>query len=293
MKLLRLLSTIIAGLFLIAGCAAPGNMTLMHIHGLGFTGDGKQILIPAHDGLAVFESGQWKSGVGEKRDYMGFNTVDAGFYSSGHPAQGSSEKNPLGILKSADLGKSIQQLDLYGFEDFHGIGVGFKTHAVYVFNPKPNPRMPAKGLYYSLDDAKTWEKSSMTGVSGEPAMVVAHPTDVSTVAVLTKEGLYLSRDKGNHFEKTSVPFQVTGVTFRINGELMIGGQKAIAIQKDQAAKLEIPSLDQDDAVQYLAQNPANPNEIVFSSYKKSIYLSRDAGATWKEIANAGKTKTEK
>ncbi|MCY9657124.1 VPS10, VPS10 domain protein [Paenibacillus chondroitinus] len=276
-------------LLLVAGCSSGKSMTLMHIHGLGYSSDGKQVLIPAHDGLMSYENGKWIHGGGEKRDYMGFNAVDTGFYSSGHPAEGSSEKNPLGIVKSTDGGKTIEMLDLYGVEDFHGMAVGYKTHAIYVFNHSPNSKMSTAGLYYSLDDAKSWTKSNMGGVSGEVMAVAAHPTDPATVALVTKAGLYLSKDSGNHFDKASVAFQVTGLSFDMAGELMIGGQKGMIIKN---ANASMPKLDQDDAVQYLAQSPTNVNEIVVVTYKKNVFMSNDTGVTWTQIVKVGTTITK-
>ncbi|MGG3987015.1 hypothetical protein [Bacillus smithii] len=101
------LKFIIPSLFLLLVMTACGNnqINLEHIHGLGYTSDGKQILIPAHNGLVSYSEGQWKSVNAPKHDYMGFQIVDNGFYSSGHPAPDSGLKNPMGIVKSTDLEK--------------------------------------------------------------------------------------------------------------------------------------------------------------------------------------------
>lgn len=281
-----LLFLLIISVLFVAGCSSDNTMNLMHIHGLGYSSDGKQVLIPAHEGLAVYEDGKWSQGTGDKRDYMGFNVVDTGFYSSGHPAEGSNEKNPLGIIKSSDGGKTIDKLDLYGVEDFHVLAVGYKTHAIYVVNHNPNPKLSQEGLYYSLDDAKTWTKSSYSGVSGEVLAIAAHPTDVATVAIATDSGLFLSKDSGNQFEKVSLAFTVTGVSFDHSGDLLVGGPQAI-IHKDTTVTL--PSLDQDDAVQYLAENPMNSKEITVTTYKKNVFISIDSGTTWTQIVKSGNT----
>lgn len=288
MKNIKLLVLLLSVIF-VAGCSSS-SITLTHVHGLGYTGDGKQILIPAHAGLVSYSSGKWSNLGGDKHDYMGFNTVDTGFYSSGHPAEGSKMKNPLGIVKSDDTGNKLQLLDLYGVEDFHAMTVSYKTYAIYVYNQRKNEKMTA-GLYYSLDDTKSWTKSNMNSVSGEPIALAAHPTNASTIALITKAGLFISNDNGNQFNKVTVPFPVTGVSFTLAGDLLIGGPKSILIQnaQQQATTLQIPSLDQDDAVQYLAQNPVKENELVFSTYKKNIFISNDKGATWSQIADQGKT----
>ncbi|MBX6396423.1 MAG: hypothetical protein IRY98_12110, partial [Alicyclobacillaceae bacterium] len=82
------------------------SITFMHIHGLGYSADGSEVYIPAHNGLAIYRQGKWSYASGYAHDYMGFSMVDSGFYSSGHPAPDSGLKNPLGIVKSSDLGKT-------------------------------------------------------------------------------------------------------------------------------------------------------------------------------------------
>jgi hypothetical protein len=135
------------------------DLTFMHIHGLGYSVDGKHLLLPVHNGLSVYTDGKWSDGLGEKHDYMGFAAADNGFYSSGHPAPGSTYKNPLGLIKSTNNGKSITVLALEGEVDFHGMTVGYRTHTLYVLNPQPNSKMKQGGLYYSQDEGQTWTSS--------------------------------------------------------------------------------------------------------------------------------------
>ncbi len=44
-----------------------------------------------------------------------------------------------------------------------------------------------------------------------------------------------------------------------------------------------------DAVAYVAQNPITQNEIAIATFKRSVYLSKDLGQTWKQIAKDGQT----
>jgi hypothetical protein len=94
------------------GSHDAGGTAFTHIHGLGYSSDGKRLFIPAHNGLKVYADGKWSDAPGEKHDYMGFSLADNGFYSSGHPAVGSTYKNPMGLIKSTDEGKSITVLAL-------------------------------------------------------------------------------------------------------------------------------------------------------------------------------------
>lgn len=286
-----LLAVIISGMMSLQGSGSK-TVTLMHIHGLGYSGDGQRILIPAHFGLKIYSQGQWSDGQGEKHDYMGFTMVDNGFYSSGHPAQGSNKKNPFGILKSTDEGKSLETLDLYGEIDFHLMSASYKKHTVYVVNPEPNSRLKTTGLYYTKDDAKTWTKSEMAGIDAELTSLAVHPTDDSIVAVGTTKALYVSTDSGNQFEKIA-DMQVTSLSFGKEGNLFVGSykQKGVIYQMDlqlkQLVEVNVPDLVE-DAAAYIAQNPMNDKELVFTTFNLDVYITSDEGMNWRKIADKGK-----
>jgi hypothetical protein len=68
------------------------------------------LVVPAHVGPAVFRGGRWSTAPGAPHDFMGFSGAKNAIYSSGHPAPGTPLRNPLGLMKSTDGGKSWQQL---------------------------------------------------------------------------------------------------------------------------------------------------------------------------------------
>ncbi|TCP28889.1 hypothetical protein EV207_11411 [Scopulibacillus darangshiensis] len=109
--------TIVAGGVALAN--KESNVSFMHIHGLDFSSNGKQLFVPSHDGLRVFEDTHWEVAKSEPNDYMGFSMADDGFYSSGHPGEGSDLQNPVGIIKSKDNGNTLKTLSLAGESDFH------------------------------------------------------------------------------------------------------------------------------------------------------------------------------
>lgn len=287
----NLVSSMVIATLMLSACSAP-KVSMEHIHGLGYSIDGKQIIIPAHTGLVAYSEGKWSNVDAPKNDYMGFVAVDNGFYSSGHPGAGSSLKNPIGIVKSSDMGKTLSKLDLEGSSDFHSMTVGYKTHSIYVFNEQPNAKMKSAGLYYSKDDAKTWSKSEMNGFSGEPSTLATHPSDDKVIALGSKVGLYLSNDSGNHFEKLLPGLVVTSLAFSNNGELFItAANSPTMLQFNLSSKdkkeIKLPALDKDDAISYMAQNPINTNEIVLATFKKDVFISKDIGVNWIKIADKG------
>src|SRR3981189_2219891 len=100
----------VAALIALLAAPARAEVTLVHVHGLAFSADGKRLMIPSHFGLAVYENGKWSKAPGPQHDYMGFSATASHIYSSGHPAPGSGLVNPFGLLRSRDGGKTWDQL---------------------------------------------------------------------------------------------------------------------------------------------------------------------------------------
>jgi photosystem II stability/assembly factor-like uncharacterized protein len=298
-KWLTILSAV--ALLLVAGLSVLSNetnsdspVTFKHIHGLAYTNDGEKVYVPSHHGINVFSDGEWEKLEGEEHDYMGFSMVDNGFYSSGHPAEGSGLKNPLGIVKSTDGGQSLEMLDLYGEVDFHGMAAGFQSHVIYVINHQPNSRMKEPGIYYTLDEAKTWKKSKLTGLNDRPLALVVHPTKENFVAVGTQTGVYMSKDYGDSFDKIDLAFQVSGFSFTPDGNLMIGGVAGdgaklfkVNVETNEASEVNIPTLEKEDYVVYIAQNPKESSSMTITTLNKDIFLTEDNGESWVKIANDG------
>jgi hypothetical protein len=51
-------------------------------------------------------------------------------------------------------------------------------------------------------------------------------------------------------------------------------------------KVSLPPLGE-DGVAYIAQNPARRLEYAIATFKRSVYLSKDGGESWSQIADHG------
>jgi len=286
---------ILVGLASAVAAQATAEVTLMHVHGLAYSSDGKRLMIPSHHGLAVYENGKWSKAPGPQHDYMGFAATGKNLYSSGHPAPGSGLVNPFGLLRSRDGGKTWEKLGLEGESDFHLLATSWNTNAVYVWNPAPSSRMKLPGLHYTLDDGVAWKPARSSGLGGDPRALAVHPDDAAIVAVATSSGVFLSRDSGDRFDRLAGGAEGLSVSFDLDGKNLwygtFDGRARLSrapLGAGTSAPVDLPPLER-DAVAYIAQNPAARSEYAIATLARSVYLSKDGARTWKRIAERGGT----
>lgn len=264
-----------------------------HIHGIGYTGDGNSLVMPAHDGLKIYEEGSWRNSENKAHDYMGFSMTNDGFYSSGHPAPDSELKNPFGIVKSDNFGSEVEPLALFGEIDFHGMAAGYNSKSIYVMNPQPNSVMESAGLYFSSDEAKNWKLSASENVNGSVSAIAVHPDNESIVALGTDQGAFLSLDNGNTFKKVSNE-PVSTLAFTFEEKILIGSmsEKAKLTVLDlttlEPSELPLPLFMKGEFISFIAVNPKNANVITYSTSEINVNQSIDGGENWDVIVDKGK-----
>lgn len=272
------------------------GVALTHVHGLTYAADGATLMVPSHHGLAVYSSGQWSKAPGPEHDYMGFTGTRNALYSSGHPAPGSGLKNPFGLIKSTDGGKSWKQLVLQGESDFHTLAASYGTNAVYVVNSQTNSQMETQGVYFTTNDGEKWQRVEAAGLAGRVHGLAVHPSDSATVAAAADQGLFLSKDAGASFKPVASGKRVLAATFTFNGNDLWwsgydGGPTLSVLDLRSGEKprtVNLPDLGE-DAVSFIAQNPVRTSEMAIATFKKSIFISKNAGKSWSRIADQGKT----
>lgn len=271
------------------------SVTLHHVHGLAYSADGKQLFVPSHDGLAIYNAGHWSKAPGPQHDYMGFTATKGRFYSSGHPAPGSGLKNPFGLIASGDGGRTWGKRGLEGESDFHVLGASYETNAVYVYNPARNSRMDHPGIYYTLNDGFTWTRTRAEGLTSTVHAIAVHPSRPQTIAVAAKEGLFLSSDNGERFERLAAG-QALAAFFELDGEHLLysmydGAARLYrhSLKSRSRTEIPLPPLAR-DAVSYIAQNPAERAEYAIATFERSVFLSKNMGKNWTQIAQNGQTK---
>ena len=272
--------------------SAQAIIELRHAHGIGYSADGSRILIPDHFGIAVYSEGRWSKVAGPAHDFMGFVVTRDFIFSSGHVAGSRGSTNPLGLMRSADGGKSWVTLGLEGQVEFHLVAAGYLSNALYVYNAEPNPAMPRAGIYRMMGERLVgWRAAAGRGLQGEIGMLTAHPTESATIAAATSAGLFLSRDGGDEFEPVATGARATAARFTLEGDaILLGTLKGkepglfrIAIKDGLRKELALPPFGR-DAVANIAQNPVHRTELALITFERAVFVSADGGKTWKRIA---------
>lgn len=265
-----------------------------HLHGIGYAGNQNAIYFATHEGLLVYQNNQWYETTSNKHDYMGFSATDDGFYASGHPEEGSSLGNPLGLVKSLDHGQTLMNLGFYKESDFHYMAVGYKSHTIYVVNQEENKKL-GQGLFYSKDDGKTWSPSQLNGLPQTAAgTIAAHPTEENMVGISTTEGIFISKDNGNTFERFTRKINTMAFFFQEKSILFaaVENNKPVLIKQSFDSKqeevLSVPALDEKDHIMYMASNPKNEKEMVMATMNGDIFVTTNNGESWTQIAVKGK-----
>ncbi|WP_298825081.1 F510_1955 family glycosylhydrolase [uncultured Planococcus sp.] len=262
-----------------------------HVHGMGFIENEEGLYFASHHGLKIYRDGEWLETSEHFHDYMGFNAVDDGFFTSGHPGPGSMMQNPIGIQRSKDGGRSLDHMGFEGETDFHGMAVGYRSHHLFVMNPQENSQM-GPGYFRSEDEGKEWKEVEGAGLDGEVSSFAMHPDDSQLIAAATTEGIFLSEDGGDSFTPvteegiygTAVFFGESALyyaTYGTQAELI-----TYTWENGEQQALELPDLPE-DGILYIAENPSNTDELAIYTAAGHAFISEDGGGSWNQILNAG------
>lgn len=118
MRSKRLFVNIIISAIFLSGCTSNSegdfevvfNDKIEHIHGMGYAGQTDGLYFATHGGLKIYRDSEWYETTRNYNDYMGFNAVDEGFYTSGHPGGDSDILDPFGIQRSFDGGRTLEHI---------------------------------------------------------------------------------------------------------------------------------------------------------------------------------------
>ncbi|EGA88497.1 BNR repeat-containing protein [Planococcus donghaensis MPA1U2] len=262
---------------------------LDHVHGMGYIENEKGLYFASHNGLRIYRYGEWLEATEHANDYMGFNTVADGFYTSGHPGPNSMMQNPIGIQRSIDGGRSLDHLGFEGETDFHHMAVGYRSHHLFVMNPQENSQLNA-GYFRSENDGEEWQQVNGSGLAGEVSAFAMHPSDSQLIAAASAEGVFLSKDGGDSFSSltengvfgTAVFFNEESLyyaTYDSQAELI-----NYTLETANTQSIELPDLPEDGVI-FIAQNPLQEEQLAIYTAAGHAFTFEEGN--WKQILNAG------
>jgi len=200
-------AAIVAGTMMLTGCSPATPATdptgaaatvFEHVHELVLDPSDGTLLVATHEGLYRLTIGidGATSAVGPIAgldfDPMGFTLADGIAYASGHPGPTTppSFGSPnLGLITSADVGKTWTNVSLTGQTDFHGLTVmtgGDRPPRVFGYDAS------AGRVERSLDGGVTWSSGAVLGARDMLAVG-------DQLFATTPDGLATSDDDGATF----------------------------------------------------------------------------------------------
>ncbi|WP_454231414.1 F510_1955 family glycosylhydrolase [Mycolicibacterium fortuitum] len=178
---------------LVAACARQNSSEstgLAHIHGLGLNPADNSLYAGTHYGVyRITADGTGAERVGDMvADFMGFTVAGPDhFLGSGHPGEGDrSAPANVGLIESADGGRTWAPLSLRGEADFHALKVRGDT--VFGLDSRTQTVLVST-------DRRTWEPRAAINA----ADIAVSPTDQNIILASTPDGLARSTDQARTF----------------------------------------------------------------------------------------------
>ncbi|MFF2779990.1 F510_1955 family glycosylhydrolase [Streptomyces sp. NPDC058052] len=181
------LSLVLAACSRPAGTGAEAASALTHIHGLGILDE--NLYVATHEGIHSPGADGAPVLVGDRRDdFMGFTVArDGTFLASGHPAPGSGGPSDLGLIASANSGRSWTEKSLGGEVDFHSLDTA-PDGTVYGYDS-------THGRLRVTRDQVAWEDRARLRALD----IAVSPTAPGTLVATTDTGVARSTDGGRTF----------------------------------------------------------------------------------------------
>jgi photosystem II stability/assembly factor-like uncharacterized protein len=171
-----------------------------------------KVLVLTHEGLYELVGKNDMRLVGkEKTDVMGFTTLGKEWLASGHPAEGSTMPNPIGLIKSIDGGLNWKTISLVGKVDFHFLE-GARTD-LYGADSQSTE------LLYSSNSGKTWRSLGANTF----ADIAVSPEKSATAIALKDSELLLTKNAFKTSSKIKSSLKFTQVEWSKSGLFALSG----------------------------------------------------------------------
>lgn len=267
-----------AALLLAAGCgggedkdasAGAGDPGAIHVHGLGVNPADGALFIATHTGLFRMPEGSRSAErVGDRRqDTMGFTVVGPDrFLGSGHPDLRDDLPPHLGLIESADAGRSWRPVSLLGEADLHVVRAAGRRVLGYDAN--------GARLMRSEDGGRTWSVIRRDVALSD---VAAHPADPNRLVAAHEEGVAASADGGATWRRLGVDGLLLAWP-RADRLYALSQAGAVMLTRDGGATwVRRGALPGEPA----ALTATGPEALIVALHDGRLVSSADGGRTWR------------
>lgn len=270
--------TLCALAVLIAGCGTDNDAPSLtppssssegatHIHGLGINPADDSLFIATHTGLFRAAAGEGQARrVGDgTQDTMGFTVTGADeFLGSGHPDVRDSLPPLLGLIRSADAGRTWDPVSLLGEADFHVLRTaGSRIYGVNATDGR---------LMVSSDGGRTWARRTPPS---ELIDLAADPRDADRIIASGEDRLMRSADAGQTWRPLSRRAGLLAWPAR-RGPYLVDGTGLVWTTSDGGRGWEQIG-DVGGAPAALA---THDDDLYVALHTNEIKVSQDGGRTW-------------
>jgi hypothetical protein len=218
-----------SGVLVLAGCTSEQPVMslsdLPHAHNVVVV-DG-EVYVGTHHGFYEFSEENGFVLRSKDFDVMGLAAADGVFFASGHPGQGFPFPDPVGLLESSDRGQSWQAVSLTGDVDFHRLDAVGEVMVGAAANYGVTVMSTDRGASWGSVD---WPEFNDFAIN---------PNDARHIVLATSQGLALSTNGGELFERVAdsapaliVDWSMDGLTVVEDGQVLAGtepGQPLVAV----------------------------------------------------------------
>ncbi len=235
--------------------------SLSHIHAVKVHKD--KIILGTHEGVYQYLDEKSVQRIStETFDVMGLAISSKGFFASGHPGKGSKFPEPVGLLSSADGGKSWTTVALSGEVDFHTL----ETSGSEFYGADSGSGQ----LMYSSNGGKSWVKRGVNSYTD----IAPNPSKRASVVAVKDGKLFQSTDALKSVKELKTPFVVESIDW-IKGSLIASSGKDL-YQSNNAGKSWKKLVTMPSAISSVTQS----NKFIAFVMGSSIYASRDSGKSF-------------
>lgn len=243
-----------------------------HVHGMTVTPKTRRVLLATHDGLFdVTKEPATRfpaTRLGPGNDFTGFTAdrTDGVLLASGHPGNGSSLPDPVGLIRSEDGGQTWQAVSRQGKSDFHALTV--TKSGIVAFD----------GSLRTSPDGRTWTTIGLTFL---PAALAGHP-DTDIVLATASDGVRRSTDGGKTWALNRTAPELSVAAFASAADIAgIGPYGSVHLSRDGGATWTRTGRIHGRVQAMAVVKGTNGSMWIWAAKAKGILFSADDGVSFR------------